>query len=117
MKTVLPIITASLLGLALAAPVQAGCGLTVTFDNDTGKSVTIQEVDTKPTLGNYATVYTNDFTIGPGKKITKAIESNSGCGNPHHIRAKYKIGASTKYATKGPIVTAVDKKITLSIKD
>lgn len=113
-KPILKFATAAAV-LSCSTVAWAGCGLTVTFDNDTSKEITILEVDAKTTTGNYATVHSSDFKVGAGRKVAKAIETNAGCALPHHVRAKYKIGASTKYVSKGPIVTAVDKKITLEI--
>ena len=103
--------------LALAGPASAGCGLTVTFDNDMNKKISVLEIDTKATGGNYKTVYDKTFTVGAGKKKTKAIETNAGCALPHHIRVKYEKGNNTLYKTKGPMVTAVDKKIKMEFDD
>jgi len=104
-------------GLAAAAiagsmgSAQAGCGLTITFDNDMNAAITVLEVEAKPTGGTYQTVYNSDFTVGGGDKVVKAIETTIGCTAPHNLRVKYKKGGNTLYKTKGPIVTAVDKKI------
>ena len=112
-----------LLGLAFSASVVltgqaiAGCGLTVTFDNDMNKKITVVEIDTKATGGNYRTVYDSVFTVGAGKKKTKAIETNVGCALPHHIRVKYEKGKNTLYKTKGPMATAFDKKIKMEFDD
>ena len=112
-----------LVGIALSATValtgqaNAGCGLTVTFDNDLNTSITVLEIDAKTTTGSWKTVYDNAFTIAEGKKVTKAIETNAGCALPHHLRAKYEKGKNTLYKTKGPIATAVDKKINMEFDD
>ena len=108
---------ALLVTVALAGPASAGCGLTVTFDNDMNKKITVLEIDTKATGGNYKTVYDNTFTVGAGKKKTKAIETNAGCALPHHIRVKYEKGNNTLYKTKGPMATAFDKKIKMEFDD
>ena len=103
--------------VVVTGPVHAGCGLTVTFDNDLNTSIKILEVDAKTTTGSWKTVYDDSFTVGAGKKVTKAIETNAGCALPHHLRAKYEKGKNTLYKTKGPIATAVDKKITMEFDD
>lgn len=114
---------AGLLGLALSASVAltgqaiAGCGLSVTFDNDMNKKITVLEIDPKATGGNYKNVYDSVFTVGAGKKKTKAIETNAGCALPHHIRVKYEKGKNTLYKTKGPMATAFDKKIKMEFDD
>jgi hypothetical protein len=89
----------------------AGCGLTITFDNDMNAAITVLEVEAKPTGGTYQTVYSSDFSVGGGDKVVKAIETTIGCAAPHNLRVKYKKGGNTLYKSKGPIVTAVDKKI------
>lgn len=114
---------AGLLGLALSAtvaltgPAIAGCGLTVTFDNDMNKKITVLDVEAKVTGGTYSSVYDSTFKVGAGKKKTKAIETNAGCTLPHHLRVKYEKGNNTLYKTKGPMVTAVDKKIKMEFDD
>ena len=114
---------AGLVGLALSATLAmsgqaiAGCGLTVTFDNDMNKKITVLGIDTKATGGKYKNVYNTVFTVGAGKKKTKAIETNKGCALPHHLRVKYKKGKNTLYKTKGPMATAFDKKIKMEFDD
>jgi len=103
--------------VALAGPASAGCGLTVTFDNDMNKSITVLDVEAKVTGGTYSSVYDSAFTVGAGKKKTKAIETNAGCALPHHLRVKYEKGNNTLYKTKGPMATAVDKKIKMEFDD
>lgn len=103
--------------VALTGQASAGCGLTVTFDNDLNTSIKVLEVDAKTTTGSWKTVYDDAFTIAEGKKVTKAIETNAGCALPHHLRAKYEKGKNTLYKTKGPIATAVDKKINMEFDD
>ena len=103
--------------VALTGQANAGCGLTVTFDNDLNTSITVLEIDAKTTTGSWKTVYDDAFTIAGGKKVTKAIETNAGCALPHHLRAKYEKGKNTLYKTKGPIATAVDKKINMEFDD
>jgi len=103
--------------VAFSGLANAGCGLTVTFDNDLNTSIKILEIDAKTTTGSWKTVYDNAFTIAEGKKVTKAIETNAGCALPHHLRAKYEKGKNTLYKTKGPIATAVDKKINMEFDD
>jgi hypothetical protein len=105
------------LALGYAAPASAGCGLTVTFDNDLNASITILEVESKVTTGQWVTVYTTDFTVAAGKKAERAIETNAGCTLPQQLRVKYQKGSNTFYKTKGPIVTAVDRKITIEFDD
>ncbi|WP_342347530.1 hypothetical protein [uncultured Nitrospira sp.] len=114
-----PVLVAlSFLGaLATTGSANAGCGLTVTFDNDLNTSIQILEVDAKTTTGSWKTVYDDAFTIAEGTKVTKAIETNGGCAFPHHLRAKYEKGKNTLYETKGPIATAVDKKINMEFDD
>ena len=103
--------------VALAGPASAGCGLTVTFDNDMNKKITVLDVEAKVTGGSYRSVYDTAFIVGGGKKKTKAIETNAGCALPHHLRVKYEKGKNTLYKTKGPMVTAVDKKIKMEFDD
>ncbi len=103
--------------MALAGPASAGCGLTVTFDNDMNKKITVLDVEAKVTGGNYSSVYDSVFTVGAGKKKTKAIETNAGCALPHHLRVKYEKGKNTLYKTKGPMATAFDKKIKMEFDD
>jgi hypothetical protein len=105
------------LAIGYTTPAAAGCGLTVTFDNDLNTTITVLEVEAKPTGGTYDTVYSNDFTVGSGNKVVKAIETTIGCAAPHNLRVKYKKGSNTLYKTKGPIVTAVDKKINIEFDD
>jgi hypothetical protein len=94
--------------VAVAGPAKAGCGLTVTFDNDLNTSIKVLKVEAKTSTGSWKIVYNDSFTVGAGKKVTKAIETNAGCTFPHHLRAKYEKGKNTLYKTKGPIATAVD---------
>ena len=101
--------------LSCSAAAWAGCGLTITFDNDTSREITVLEINAKTTTGTYQTVHRSDFKVGPGRKVAKAIETNAGCALPHKVRAKYTIGTTTTSVSKGPIATAVDKKITLEI--
>ena len=103
--------------VALAGQANAGCGLTMTFDNDLNASITVLEVDDKTTTGSWKTVYDDVFTIAEGKKVTKAIETNAGCALPQHLRAKYEKGKNTLHKTKGPIATAVEKKINMEFDD
>jgi hypothetical protein len=103
--------------LGYASQASAGCGLTITFDNNMGKEITVLKVEAKPTGGTYSTVYSNDFTLGVGKKVTKAIETSIGCAAPHNLRVEYKKGGNTMYLSKGPLITAVDKKINLDFDD
>lgn len=103
--------------MSVSGTAHAGCGLTVTFDNDLNRSIKILEVEAKTTTGSWKTVYDDAFTVGAGNKTTKAIETNAGCALPHHLRAKYEKGKNTLYKTKGPIATAVDKKITMEFDD
>ncbi len=106
-----------LVTVALTGPAIAGCGLTVTFDNDLNKKITVLGIETKATGGKYKNVYDTDFIVGAGKKKTKAIEANAGCALPHHIRVKYEKGKNTLYKTKGPMATAFDKKIKMEFDD
>ena len=112
-----------LMGLALSATIVlagqaiAGCGLTVTFDNDMNKKITVLGIETKATGGKYKKVYKTVFSVGAGKKKTKAIETNAGCALPHHLRVKYEKGKNTLYKTKGPMATAFDKKIKMEFDD
>jgi hypothetical protein len=108
---------AALLCFGAVSQAQAGCGLSITFDNNLNSSITVLEVEAKPTGGTYATVFANDFTVGSGNKVTKAIETTIGCAAPHNLRVKYKKGGNTLYKSKGPIVTAVDKKINFDFDD
>ena len=103
--------------VAVAGPANAGCGLTVTFDNDLNTSIKILEVEAKTSTGSWKAVYNTDFTVGRGKKVSKAIETNANCTLPHHLRVKYEKGNNTLYKTKGPLATAVDKKITIEFDD
>lgn len=103
--------------LGYAAQASAGCGLSVTFDNDMNQSITVLAVEAKPTGGNYEVVHRKDFTVDSGDKVTKAIETTIGCAAPHNLRVKYQKGSNTLYKTKGPIATAVDKKITFEFDD
>ncbi len=114
---------AGLFGLTLSASMAltgqaiAGCGLTLTFDNDMKKLITILGVESKTTGGKYKNVYSKDFKVAGGKKKTKAIETNAGCALPHHLRVKYEKGKNTLYKTKGPLATAFDKKYTFEFDD
>ncbi len=65
--------------VVLTGQANAGCGLTVIFDNDFNTSIQVLEVDAKTTTGSWKTVYDDAFTIAEGKKATKAIETNAGC--------------------------------------
>lgn len=99
-----------------APPSDAGCGLTVTFENKTGVPIKVLEVDAQVSGAPWATVLGTDFTIPANGNVVKAIELKLGCGAPHGLRAKYEQGSNTKYEQKGPILTAVDRKITLTFK-
>jgi hypothetical protein len=103
--------------LVCAGAAHAGCGLTVTFDNDLNTSIKVLLVEAKTSTGLWNSVYTKDFTLASGKKTTKAIETNAGCTLPHHLRVKYEKGSNTFYKTKGPLATAVDKKINIEFDD
>ncbi len=81
--------------MAVTVQANAGCGLTVTFDNDLNTSIKVLEVDAKTTTGSWKTVYNDAFTIAEGKKVTKALETNAGCALPHHLCAKYEKGKNT----------------------
>lgn len=107
----------STLLFAAAGPAYAGCGLTVTFDNDLKVPVKVLEVEAKTSTGSWDPVYRKDFTLDGGKKTTRAIETDAGCALPHHLRVKYEKGGSTLYKTKGPIATAVDKSVTIEFDD
>ena len=74
--------------VAVTGPANAGCGLTVTFDNDLNTSIKVLEVEAKTSTGSWKTVYNTDFTVGSGKKVAKAIETNANCTLPHHLRVK-----------------------------
>lgn len=100
---------------AFVPAAQAGCGLTITFDNESGQTATVLLVEAKGLAGQYESVHKKNFDVGAGKKVEQAIETVTGCVVPQYIRAKYKIGNSTKYASKGPLATAVDKKYTLEL--
>lgn len=102
--------------LLYAPPSDAGCGLTVTFENTTGSAITIIEVESAIVGAPYATVYTSDFSVPAHSSVSRAIELKTGCGPARLIRAKYRQGADEKFETKGPIATAVDRKITLTFK-
>jgi hypothetical protein len=117
MKTTLHVLGAALVMAATALPAHAGCGLTVTFDNDFKTAIKVLEVDSKTSTGSWSTVYSSDFTIDGGKKTTKAIETTAGCTLPQHLRVKYEKGNNTFYKTKGPLATVVDKKITIEFDD
>lgn len=117
MKTILSVPAAALLAAAAMQPAHAGCGLTVTFDNDLKADIKVLEVDSKTTTGSWTTVYTSDFTVDKGKKVVKAIETTAGCTLPQHLRVKYEKGSNTFYKTKGPLATVVDKKITIEFDD
>jgi hypothetical protein len=127
MKTILsllgaPLATATAIAIAgalalTALPAHAGCGLTVTFDNDLKTSIKVLEVDSKTTTGSWSTVYTSDFTVDKGKKVVKAIETTAGCTLPQHLRVKYEKGSNTFYKTKGPLATVVDKQIRIEFDD
>ena len=114
---------ASLLGLILSTSVAltgqalAGCGLTLKFDNDLSKSITVVNIESKTSTGKWKSVYGKDFTVKSGKKVSKAVETNASCMMPHHVRVKYEQGKSTLYKTKGPLATAVDKKYTFEFDD
>ncbi|MCA9471348.1 MAG: hypothetical protein MRJ96_09575 [Nitrospirales bacterium] len=95
----------------------AGCGLTLQFDNDLSKSITVLNIESKTSTGKWKSVYGEDFTVKSGKKVSKAIETNASCMMPHHLRVKYEQGKSTLYKTKGPLGTAVDKKYTFEFDD
>lgn len=103
--------------LAGAAQAHAGCGLTVTFDNDLNVPIKVLVVEAKTTTGTWDPVYSTDFSVAAGKKATKAIETDAGCALPHHLRVKYEKGSNTLYKTKGPLATAIDKKITIEFND
>jgi hypothetical protein len=105
------------LALGYASLANAGCGLTVTFDNDLNTDISVLDVEAKVTGGTYRVVHSADFNVGKGKKVVKAIETNEGCAAPHHLRVKYRKGSNTFYKTKGPIATAVDKKINIEFDD
>ncbi len=108
----------SLFGVVVfSGPASAGCGLTLTFDNDMNKLITILGVEAKTTGGKYKNVYSKDFKVAGGKKKTRAIETNAGCALPHHLRVKYEKGKNTLYKTKGPLATAFDKKYTFEFDD
>ena len=74
--------------LSCSAAAWAGCGLTITFDNDTSREITVLEIDAKTTTGTYQTVHRSDFKVGPGRKVAKAIETNAGCALPHNVRGQ-----------------------------
>ncbi|MDR4494637.1 MAG: hypothetical protein AB7P17_12205 [Nitrospirales bacterium] len=101
----------------VTGPASAGCGLTVTFDNDMNMTITVKSVEAKTSTGSWNTVYDDSFTVGAGKKTTKAIETNAGCALTHHLRSKYEKGKNALYKTKGLIATAVDKKLNLEFDD
>ncbi|MGB0910551.1 MAG: hypothetical protein ACPGYT_09325 [Nitrospirales bacterium] len=103
--------------VALAGPASAGCGLTLKFDNDMSKSVTVVKIEAKTSTGKWKSVYGKDFTVKSGKKVSKAVETNASCMMPHHLRVKYEKGKSTLYKTKGPLGTALDKKYTFEFDD
>jgi hypothetical protein len=103
--------------LAAAGHAHAGCGLTVTFDNDLKVPIKVLVVEAKTSTGTWDPVYRKDFTLDGGNKTTRAIETDAGCTLPHHLRVKYEKGGSTLYRTKGPIATAVDKRVTIEFDD
>lgn len=103
--------------LAVAGHAHAGCGLTVTFDNDLNVPIQVLVVEAKTSTGTWDPVYRKDFTLDSGKKTTRAIETDAGCTLPHHLRVKYEKGGNTLYKTKGPIATAVDKRVTIEFDD
>ena len=96
-----------------ATPSDAGCGLTVTFENKTGVAITVLEVESQIPGMPWATVLPGDFNIPANGNVVKAVELKTGCASPHTLRAKYRQGTATKYEQKGPVVTAVDRKITI----
>jgi hypothetical protein len=102
--------------VAYAGDSDAGCGVTLTFVNGTGETITIQEVESKLGVAPWATVYTSDFTIAKDGNATRAIELKAACSPAHSFRVKYKKGSNTLYETKGPVATIVDKKINITIQ-
>ncbi len=101
--------------LVIVPAAHAGCGLTLTFDNDAGQQATVLEIESKSAAGKYETVHKKNIEVAAGKKVDVAVETNVGCAMPQYVRAKYEIGKNTKYVSKGPLVTAVDKKFTLEL--
>lgn len=97
-------------------PSDAGCALTVTFENKTGQALTVLELESQITGAPWASVLTGDFNVPANGSVSKAVELKLNCGPPHSLRAKFKQGANTGYETKGPILTAVDHKITITFK-
>lgn len=102
--------------LAWSAQAQAGCGLTLTFDNDAGQKATVLLIESKSAAGTYDSIHKKNVDVAAGKKVDVAVETTTGCTIPQYVRAKYQIGSSTKYVSKGPLVTAVDKKFTLELE-
>ncbi len=105
------------LALALCASAHAGCGLTLTFDNDSGKKATVLVIESKSAAGTYDSIHKKNVDVAAGKKVDVAVETTTGCLIPQYVRAKYQIGSSTKYVSKGPLATAVDKKFTLELEN
>jgi hypothetical protein len=103
--------------LAVAGQAHAGCGLTVTFDNDLKVPIQVLVIEAKTSTCTWDPVYRKDFTLDSGKQTTRAIETDASCTLPHHLRVKYEKGGSTLYKTKGPIATAVDKRVTIEFDD
>ncbi len=120
----------SLLGLALfvsvgltVGPASAGCGLNVTFHNDIGISIIVLNVESKTSTGKWKTVHGKNFTVPHNVALTKAIETSASCLFPHHLRVKYttsekaSVLKSSRYKTKGPLATAINKKYTFEFDD
>ncbi|MEZ5726627.1 MAG: hypothetical protein R3E48_00625 [Burkholderiaceae bacterium] len=116
MKSLAVVPAVAMAAMVYSASASAGCALTITFDNDLSKQVTVLQVDSLATAGKWKSAYTKDFTVGAGKKLSKAIEIPQGCGSTS-LRVKYKVGASSKYVNKGSIATLVKKKITIEFDD
>ncbi len=115
--------TKLLLGALIAAasllhtsPSEAGCAITITFENKTGAPLTITEVGSQVSGATWVTLATGDFTVPANGEATRAYELKTTCALPHSIRAKYKVGSNDAWEQKGPIATSIDKKLKLTFK-
>jgi hypothetical protein len=102
--------------VAYARDSEAGCGVTLTFVNQSNEQITVLEVESRVSGATWAAVMTADVSVGAHANVARAIDLKTGCAPPHDIRVKYKKGASTLYETMGPVATMVDKKISINLK-
>lgn len=105
--------------LTYAHDSHAGCGVTLNMLNDGDSDITVLEVESKLVVpgAGFKTVGSSDVRIDAHKTVSRAYELDLGCAvAPRIFRIKYRRGNNEDFVTKGPFVTAVDRKFDIAIK-